>query len=136
MAAVASARSGFGRKGPGAHGASSEATFECLPHSSSAPSPSPTLKSSETPKSHLLPPFLSALLDLLTLTESANTSDADGQNLLLPPPPLTCPAGDDDKFGEDPNPPSTSKANHPNRFMSDDGTQAGSKVRGVGVELL
>ena len=123
-------------QGPGARGASSEATFECLPSSSSAPPPSPTLKSSEPPKSHLLPLFLSALLDLLTLTESANTADANGQSLLLPPPPSTCHclAGGDDKFGEDPNPPSASKANHPDRFMSDDGTQAGSKVRGAGVE--
>jgi hypothetical protein len=102
----------------------------------SAPSPSPTSKSSETPKSHLLLPFLSALLYLLTFTESANTADANGQSLLLPPPPSTCHclAGDDDKFGEDPNPPSTSKANHPNRFMSGDGTQTESKVRGAGVE--
>ena len=42
--------------------------------------------------------------------------------------------GDDDKFGEDPNPSSASKANHPNRFMSGDGTQTESKVRGAGVE--
>jgi hypothetical protein len=117
----------------GARGASSAATFECLP-SSSAPTPSPTLKSSETPKSHLLPPFLSALLYLPTLTESANTADANGQSLLLPPPPLMCPTGDDNKFGEDPNHSSASNANHPNRFMSDEGTQAESKVRGAGVE--
>ena len=100
----------------------------------SAPSPSPTSKSSETPKSHLLLPFLSALLYLLTFTESANTADANGQSLLLPPPPLMCPTGDDNKFGEDPNPSSASKANHSNHFMSGDGTQAESKVRGAGVE--